>query len=380
MRFTARLSSARPWTVPVTDAAGAPVASGTGDGRERRLDVGRHVRRADRVHVLDRGRSGRAAGDRNDRPGRDVADDDRRAGEARDVHAERRQPGRLDGDQLHAEPRVHGDRDASGRVGGDARNAVRRAEEGRPAVVQVHGDRCRGRSVLGRAEREGAERTRGERGRADRRRQDARGVRGLAGGLLAERGRRLDQLRFTFVLGSAGARQADREQGARVRRGSRSRAAGAPLGRPPARREARSRARGHRALRHSRADRALRRRHEEAGLPAALEGAAALHRERAGDRDRHGRRRAGSRRRRAGPFLALRWPRDRSPSPRGTRPATARRSVSGSRSPTRRARARGGRAARPGAPHAGCGVPSRAGARSPDAPRAPAAVPPSGAR
>ena len=188
VRFTARLSSARPWTVRVTDTSGAPVASGTGDGRERRLDVGRHVRRADRVHVLDRGRSGRAAGDRNDRPGRDVADDDRRTGEARDVHAERRQPGRLDGDQLHAEPRVDRDRDASGRVGGDARNAVRRAEEGRPAVVQVHGDRCSGRSVLGRAEREGAERTRGERGRADRRRQDARGVRGLAGGLLAERG------------------------------------------------------------------------------------------------------------------------------------------------------------------------------------------------
>jgi hypothetical protein len=32
VRFTARLSSARPWTVRVTDAAGAPVASGTGEG------------------------------------------------------------------------------------------------------------------------------------------------------------------------------------------------------------------------------------------------------------------------------------------------------------------------------------------------------------
>ena len=41
-------------------------------------------------------------------------------------------------------------------------------------------------------------------------------------------------------------------------------------------------------------------------VPAALEGAAPLHRERAGDRDRHGRRRAGSRRRRAGPLRAFR--------------------------------------------------------------------------
>lgn len=32
VRFTARLSSARPWTVRVTDTAGAPVASGTGEG------------------------------------------------------------------------------------------------------------------------------------------------------------------------------------------------------------------------------------------------------------------------------------------------------------------------------------------------------------
>jgi len=32
VRFTARLSSARPWTVRVTDAAGAPVASGAGQG------------------------------------------------------------------------------------------------------------------------------------------------------------------------------------------------------------------------------------------------------------------------------------------------------------------------------------------------------------
>ena len=32
VRFTARLSSARPWTVRVTDAAGAPVASGSGQG------------------------------------------------------------------------------------------------------------------------------------------------------------------------------------------------------------------------------------------------------------------------------------------------------------------------------------------------------------
>lgn len=32
VRFTARLSSARPWTVRVTDAAGAPVASGGGEG------------------------------------------------------------------------------------------------------------------------------------------------------------------------------------------------------------------------------------------------------------------------------------------------------------------------------------------------------------
>ena len=73
IRFTARLSTVRPWSVPGERCDGRDDRDGPRRRSERRLDVGRDARGPGRLHVRDRGGAGHPAGDGRDRADRDRA-------------------------------------------------------------------------------------------------------------------------------------------------------------------------------------------------------------------------------------------------------------------------------------------------------------------
>ena len=105
IRFRARVSSALPWSVVVTDAAGTELARGAGYGGFRRLDLAACRARA-RGHAMahrDAGRHGRRGNARRNRDGRPAAHG--RDGVAGHDLAQRRRAGRHDDDRVHAHRR-----------------------------------------------------------------------------------------------------------------------------------------------------------------------------------------------------------------------------------------------------------------------------------
>ena len=113
-RFTARLSSALPWTVTVTDASGGELGRGEGNGRGRRLDLAARRTRSGGHAVADRDAGRDGGGRRPRRYRRGSARGDRCPRGARDDHPQRRRAGRYDDDLVHArrerERRGHGRR------------------------------------------------------------------------------------------------------------------------------------------------------------------------------------------------------------------------------------------------------------------------------